>query len=235
MSDHFSFYEGKKVLVTGHTGFKGAWLVAWLHQLGTDVSGFALDPPSTLNLFSSAKLHTRIKDVRGDVRSLPQLKEAFTKYRPDIVFHLAAQPLVLESYRHPIDTFTSNVMGTANVLECIREHNTKSAVVITSDKCYKNQEQLWGYQEHDELGGSDPYSASKSCAELVVKSYNASFFHDTDINVATARAGNVIGGGDWAADRIVPDAIRSLTAGVPIDVRNPSAKRPWQHVLEPLS
>ncbi|MCL6588761.1 MAG: CDP-glucose 4,6-dehydratase [Firmicutes bacterium] len=235
------FWKGKKVLVTGHTGFKGSWLSIWLMELGAEVYGYSLDPYSELDNFVVSGLKDRMGDLRGDVRDFPFLLSVFTKYRPEIVFHLAAQPLVRLSYESPKDTYDINIGGTVNVLEAIRRTDSvKVGVLITTDKCYENKEWIWGYRENDPLGGFDPYSSSKGAAELVIAGYRSSFFHPEKFEVhgkavASARAGNVIGGGDWAKDRIVPDCIRALQAGKPIEVRNPEATRPWQHVLEPLS
>lgn len=230
------FYKNKTVLVTGHTGFKGAWLSIWLHSLGAKVIGYSLNPQNEKDLFYLSNIKDKIIDIRGDVRDLGKLKQVFQEYNPEIVFHLAAQPIVRESYEKPHYTFETNIIGTVNVLECIKEsNNVKSAVIITTDKCYKNKEWVWGYKEEDELGGHDPYSASKACVEIVVESYRKSFFTQRGIRVATARAGNVLGGGDWAKDRIIPDSIKALAENVPIPVRNPDSTRPWQHVLDPLS
>ncbi len=229
-----SYYKGKTVLLTGHTGFKGSWLAIWLHLMGAKVVGYGLDPKTPNDLFHITGLADKIIDVRGDITDYKQLKEAFDIYEPQIIFHLAAQPLVRASYDAPYATFKTNMLGTLNVLECIRNmEGVLSAVIITTDKCYKNKEWIWGYREQDELGGHDPYSASKACAELAVESYIKSFFWNRT-PVATARAGNVIGGGDWAEDRIIPDAIRALQANQKIIVRNPNAVRAWQHVLDPL-
>jgi CDP-glucose 4,6-dehydratase len=233
---------GKSVFVTGHTGFKGSWLALWLHQLGAEVSGYALDPPSSVNNFTVSGIgELLIDDVRGDVRDSDRLAQALRRAKPDVVFHLAAQPIVLTSLRAPRETFDVNVMGTLNVLEAVRELDQPCAVlVITSDKCYRNDGNVRIFQESDALGGNDPYSASKAGAELVVEAYRASYFSHNEtagpgIRLASVRAGNVIGGGDWADDRIVPDAVRALAAGRPLIVRNPASTRPWQHVLEPLS
>ncbi len=242
MSSSFSgFYKGKRVLVTGHTGFKGSWLSIWLRELGADVIGYSLNPYTDRDNFVMSKLSEKIVDIRGDVRDFENLKSVFNKYKPEIVFHLAAQPLVRLSYDIPRETFEQNVMGTINVLECVRLNDyTKVCVNITSDKCYDNKEWIWGYRENDPVGGFDPYSASKGCAELAISSYLKSFFSPEDFEkhgkaVASVRAGNVIGGGDWAKDRIIPDSIRSFDSDRPIEIRSPNAIRPWQHVLEPLS
>ena len=229
-------YKNKKVLITGHTGFKGSWLAIWLKELGADVIGYALDPPSEPNNFSATKLRDKITNIDGDIRDLHLLTEAFKKYQPEFVFHLAAQPLVRLSYEEPKLTFDTNVGGTVNVFEVVRKTpSVKVLVNITSDKCYQNNEWVWGYRENDPMGGHDPYSASKGCAELVFSAYLKSFFSQiSPIGAASARAGNVIGGGDWGADRLVPDCIRALSGNQSIGIRNPRAVRPWQHVLEPL-
>ncbi len=236
-----SFWEGRRVFLTGHTGFKGSWLSLWLEQLGAEICGVSLDPPSEPNLFCEAKVAQGLRSEIFNVLDLPRLKSLVKEFRPEIVFHLAAQPLVRDSYADPVGTYTTNVIGTANVLDSIREAGSvRAVVVITTDKCYENQEWVWAYRETDRLGGHDPYSASKACAELVVSSYRNSFFPPDEyqrhgISVASARAGNVIGGGDWARDRIVPDIMRAFVAKEILMVRNPNAVRPWQHVLEPLS
>ncbi|MFO0569268.1 MAG: CDP-glucose 4,6-dehydratase [Polyangiaceae bacterium] len=228
-------FEGRRVLVTGHTGFKGAWLTCWLADMGADVFGFALAPEGPRSLYRDADVETVCHGTYGDIRILADLRRAVREARPDYVFHLAAQSLVRKSYEEPLATFDVNVMGTANLLESLRLEKVPSRVVIvTSDKCYENRGWVHGYRELDRMGGHDPYSASKALAELLVTSYRQSFFGTGDIRVATARAGNVIGGGDWASDRIVPDAMRALMAGRAIEVRNPASIRPWQHVLEPL-
>ena len=235
-----SFWQGKKIFVTGHTGFKGAWLSLWLMQLGADVTGYALRPPTNPNLFELCFLEDSLHSYIGDVRDYGQLLQTMQQASPDIVFHLAAQPLVQESYRNPVETYAVNVMGTVNLLEAVRQVASVRAVVnITTDKCYENKEWLWGYRENEPLGGYDPYSNSKACAELVTSAFRSSFFNLQDyerhgIAVATARAGNVIGGGDWAADRLIPDFIRAFSSGQKIQIRNPQAIRPWQYVLEPL-
>lgn len=230
-----NIYADRSVLVTGYSGFKGSWLSAWLVSLGARVSGFASGIPTEPSCCEEMGLETRISAVRGDVRDPEDLSRTFAKAQPEIVFHLAAQALVRESYRDPAATFSTNVMGTFNVLNCCRETpSVKAAVIITSDKCYRNNEWVYGYRETDRLGGSDPYSASKACAEIVSHSCFDSFFQ-SGAACATARAGNVIGGGDWAKDRIVPDCARAWAAGETVLIRNPAATRPWQHVLEPLS
>lgn len=229
------FYKGKKVLVTGHTGFKGSWLALWLINMGAKVIGFSIDSPYKKGIYELARLKDVLIDYGGDITNLKKLKAVFETERPEMVFHLAAQAIVRESYNNPQSTFNSNLIGTVNVLECIRQTDSvKAAVMVTTDKCYKNKEWVWGYRENDELGGSDPYSASKACAELAIKSYHDSFFKNSKVSIASVRAGNVIGGGDWAKDRIVTDSIEALENNTPIWVRNPSATRPWQFVLEPL-
>ncbi|MBF0320191.1 MAG: CDP-glucose 4,6-dehydratase [Nitrospirae bacterium] len=230
-------YKGKHVLVTGHTGFKGSWLVLWLMGLGAEVAGFSSYLPSEPCNFEVLQLSNKIRNIKGDIRDYNVLTGAFDEFRPDIVFHLAAQPIVRVSHEDPLLTFSTNVQGTANVLQCVKNSDSvQAAVIITSDKCYYNVEWPWGYRENDTLGGDDPYSASKACAEIVFKSYCASFFSTPWApRLATARAGNVIGGGDWARDRIIPDCVRAWSLGQEAVVRNPNATRPWQHVLEPLS
>ncbi|HEX9050196.1 MAG TPA: CDP-glucose 4,6-dehydratase [Anaeromyxobacter sp.] len=233
-------YAGKRVLVTGHTGFKGGWLTLWLRELGAEVTGYALAPDPMPSLFLAAGVERACRHVVADVRDLPRLRAAVREARPDAVFHLAAQPLVRRSYEEPVLTVETNVLGTAHVLEAVRQEGRPCAVVVvTSDKCYENREWPWGYREDEPMGGHDVYSMSKGAAELVVASWRRSFFPPArlaahGIAVASARAGNVVGGGDWARDRIVPDAIAALAAGRPIPVRNPDGVRPWQHVLEPL-
>ena len=233
-------YKNKRVLITGHTGFKGSWLAIWLKELGADVVGYALDPPSEPSNFKATGLREKVTHIHGDIRDLDRLMETFKKYQPEFVFHLAAQPLVRLSYDEPKMTFDTNVGGTVNVFEAVRKTpSVKVLVNITSDKCYENREWVWGYRENDPMGGHDPYSASKGCAELVFSAYLKSFFspsaaQNRPIGAASARAGNVIGGGDWGADRLVPDCIRALSGHQPIGIRSPHAVRPWQHVLEPL-
>jgi CDP-glucose 4,6-dehydratase len=234
------FYNGRRVLVTGHTGFKGGWLALWLHRLGATVHGYALNPPTEPSLFESAGIGTALAtDTRADLADLARLKAVLNNAEPEIVFHLAAQPLVLASYRDPLSTFATNVMGTANVLEAVRAvHTVRALVIITTDKVYKNSEGTHPYREIDPLGGHDPYSASKAGAEIVAASYRASFFQGQNghpASVATVRAGNVIGGGDWASDRLIPDCVRAFVRGEYVLLRFPRAVRPWQHVLEPLS
>lgn len=229
-------YQGKKVLVTGHTGFKGSWLCEWLLQLGADVSGFSQPPPTEPALFDALALSTRLRDRRGEITDAPAVAEWIGQEQPDILFHLAAQPLVRASYQIPLATFATNVLGTVSVLEAVRLNRRPCAVVVvTTDKCYHNREWLHAYREEDRLGGHDPYSASKAAAEIVTASYRDAFFAAQGVAVATARAGNVIGGGDWAADRLLPDAVRAWSAGQTLHIRHPGATRPWQHVIEPLA
>lgn len=230
-----SFYKGKRVLVTGHTGFKGSWLCRILLDLGAEVTGYALKAPTEPSLFALMGLEKRMCSVIGDIRDLDRLKEVFKETRPEIVLHLAAQPIVRESYKNPVYTYETNVMGTVNILEAVRQcGSVRSFLNVTTDKVYKNNEWEWGYRETDELDGYDPYSNSKSCSELVTHSYEKSFLKEQKIAVSTARAGNVIGGGDFAADRIIPDCVRAVSEGKKIAVRNPHSTRPYQHVLEPL-
>ena len=231
-----SFYKGKRVFVTGHTGFKGSWLCQMLVSAGAEVTGYSLTPPTEPSLFQLAGLENRMKSIIGDVRDFDYLKAAFIDAQPEIVLHLAAQPIVRESYRTPRETYETNVMGTVNLLECVRIcGGVKSVLNVTTDKVYHNNEWAWGYRENEPLDGFDPYSNSKSCSELVTHSYKNSFFADGSVAVSTARAGNVIGGGDFAADRIVPDCVRAAQKGQAIGVRNPWSTRPYQHVLEPLN
>ena len=231
------FWAGRRVLVTGHTGFKGAWLSLFLSRLGARVFGFALEPATNKDLFVTAEVESCIDHVIGDIREFDTLRQALERSQAEIVIHLAAQSLVRYSYQYPMETYATNVMGTVHLLECIRRSPTvRSAVIVTSDKCYENQEWIWGYRETDRLGGRDPYSNSKACAELVTAAYRSSFLGaESRARVATARAGNVIGGGDWSLDRLVPDAVRAFSAGKPLAIRNPAAVRPWQHVLDPLA
>lgn len=234
-------YRGKTVLITGHTGFKGSWLSIWLKELGANVVGFALNPYTEKDNFVLSNLKDKIIDIRGDIRDRKKLQEVFIKYQPEIVFHLAAQPLVRLSYDIPVETYEVNVMGTINVLECIREAAcVKVGVMITTDKCYENREQIWGYRENEPMGGYDPYSSSKGAAEIAINSWRRSFFNPQEYEkhgkaIASVRAGNVIGGGDWAKDRIIPDCIRALEGETEIEIRSPKSIRPWEHVLEPLS
>ena len=231
------FWADKRVLVTGHTGFKGSWLALWLAFMGARVMGYALAPSTRPALWQYAEGHTGISSTIADVRDLDTLVNTFRAFRPEIVLHLAAQALVRASYEDPVTTYATNVMGTVNVLEAVRRSpGVRAAVIVTSDKCYENREWVWGYRESEPMGGRDPYSNSKGCAELVTAAYRSSFFSEAgSAAIASARAGNVIGGGDWATDRIVPDIVRAAAAGEPVRVRNPNATRPWQHVLEPLS
>lgn len=231
-----AFWKEKRVFLTGHTGFKGSWLSLWLTRMGAEVMGYALAPPSDPNLFKLADLSSRMSSVTGDVRDLPLLSRRMAEFKPDIVIHMAAQALVRLSYREPVETYATNVMGTVHVLEAARKTSSVRTVVnVTSDKCYENREWAWGYRENEPMGGHDPYSNSKGCSELVTSAYRRSFFANAGIGLASGRAGNVIGGGDWAEDRLIPDCMRALAAGKPIVIRNPRSIRPWQHVLEPLS
>jgi len=235
-------YKGKTVLVTGHTGFKGSWLCIWLAMMGAKVVGYALEPDSTRNIYNTAQVKKHLlADIKADLRDYKKLEQVIEEYQPEIVFHLAAQALVKESYIHPKETYETNIMGTINLLEAIRNSDSiKTAIMITSDKCYENIEQIWGYRESDRMGGYDPYSSSKGCMELVVNSWRNSFFNPKDYDkhgkvIASVRAGNVIGGGDWSDNRLVPDCIRFIEEGKDIEIRSPKSTRPWEHVLEPLS
>lgn len=239
------FWKNKKVFITGHTGFKGAWLCLWLQSLGAKITGYALEPPTSPSLYKMCALDKQVNSIRGDIRDGESLCKALKSAEPEIIFHMAAQPLVRESYQNPVETFETNVMGTVNLLEATRKLtlHTKNPIAvlnITTDKCYENNEWEWGYREIDPLGGYDPYSSSKACSELVTQAFRRSFFNPKSytnhgVAIATARAGNVIGGGDFAKDRLVPDCMKSLLANEEIIIRNPHAIRPWQHVLEPLS
>jgi len=235
-----AFWTGKRVLITGHTGFKGGWLSLWLQQLGTEIVGYALEPPTRPSLFEVAQVGQGMESVIGDVRDLTHLQAVVTEYRPEIIFHMAAQALVRDAYQFPVETYATNVMGTVHLLEAVRRTGGVRVVVnITSDKCYENREWVWGYRETEPMGGYDPYSSSKGCAELVTSAYRNSFFYPADfqrhgVALASVRAGNVIGGGDWARDRLVPDIMKAFLAGQPVIIRNPDAIRPWQHVLDPL-
>lgn len=237
ITDALNSFRGKKIFITGHTGFKGSWLALLLSELGAEVTGFAMAPVTRESHFDQLNLRERLHHLEGDIRDLDFLSKAMQNSHPEYVFHLAAQALVKPSYSNPVETFSTNIMGSVHVLEAIRiTPSVKSLVYVTSDKCYENNEWIWGYRENDRLGGHDPYSASKAAAENVFSAYRSSFFeHRESFGAATVRAGNVIGGGDWAADRIVPDCIRALKEHMPIELRNPLATRPWQHVLEPLS
>ena len=237
-----NFYKGKRILITGHTGFKGSWLSVWLHELGAEVIGVAKDPITQKDNYVLSGVGEKIKaDLRADIRDGQRMKEIFQEYKPEIVFHLAAQPLVRLSYEIPVETYKTNVLGTINILEAIRmTDSVKVGIMITTDKCYENKEQVWGYRENEPMGGYDPYSSSKGAAEIAINSWRRSFFNPEQYeihgkSIASVRAGNVIGGGDWALDRIIPDCIRALEANKPIEIRSPKAIRPWQHVLEPLS
>ena len=235
-----NIFHQKRILITGHTGFKGSWLALWLSELGAEVTGFALVPATKPSHFELIGLRNTINHIEGDIRDLRAVDKAFKTAEPEIVFHLAAQALVRDSYEDPKGTFSTNIGGTVNILEAVRASSSvKAAVIVTSDKCYENREWIWGYRENDPLGGHDPYSASKGAAEIVCSSYRRSFFNKTGlgplIGFATARAGNVIGGGDWAKDRLIPDCIRALSEDEPMVIRNPNSSRPWQHVLDPLS
>ncbi len=232
------FWKGKRVFITGHTGFKGAWLSLWLQSLGAQITGYSLEPPTIPNLFSTATVESGMKSIYGDIRNYEFLRTIVQECKPEIVFHLAAQSLVRKSYQNPLETYATNIMGTANLLEMVRHVDSIKAIVnVTSDKCYENKETTQGYREDDQLGGYDPYSNSKACAELITTAFRRSFFGceaSREILIATARAGNVIGGGDWAEDRLIPDCIRAVAKGQKVVIRNPNAYRPWQHVLEPL-
>jgi CDP-glucose 4,6-dehydratase len=234
-------WENRRVYLTGHTGFKGSWMSLWLSSLGATVHGYALAPECDPNLFTNARVADRVEHEVGDIRDLAQLERSIAAFKPEVVFHMAAQPLVRRSYANPIETYSTNVMGTAHLLDAIRRApSVRAVVVITTDKCYENREWLWGYREQDRLGGFDPYSNSKACAELVTAAYRNSYFPlariaDHKVALASARAGNVIGGGDWSEDRLIPDLVRGFISGKPVHIRYPQAIRPWQHVLEPLA
>ncbi|HDL07991.1 MAG TPA: CDP-glucose 4,6-dehydratase [Desulfobacteraceae bacterium] len=235
-----NFWQDKRVLITGHTGFKGSWLSLWLQRKGARTIGFALDPPTSPSLFEIARVAGGMISIIGDIRNLKHLREVISKHKPEIIFHMAAQALVRYSYNNPVDTYSTNIMGTVNILEAVRNTGIVRIVVnITSDKCYENKEWLWGYRENESMGGYDPYSSSKGCAELVTSAYRQSYFSDNNpsdksVMVATTRAGNVIGGGDWAQDRLVPDIMNAIIENRSPVIRYPNAVRPWQHVLEPL-
>ena len=234
------FWNGKRVLLTGHTGFKGSWLSLWLQSMGAQVVGYALAPPTNPSLFEAAQVGQGMTSVIGDIRDLPKLQAVFAEHHPEIVIHMAAQPLVRYSYQNPVETYSTNVMGTVHLLETVRNSpGVKAVVNITTDKCYENREWVWGYRENEPMGGYDPYSNSKGCAELVSTAYRSSFFNGDSyvqhgVALATVRAGNVIGGGDWAQDRLIPDILAAFEQGKLVEIRNPQAIRPWQHVLEPL-
>ncbi|MDP2761383.1 MAG: CDP-glucose 4,6-dehydratase [Sideroxyarcus sp.] len=236
-----AFWQGKRVLLTGHTGFKGSWLSLWLQSMDAQVVGYALAPPTNPSLFEVAGVGLGMTSVIGDIRDLEHLRRVFAEHQPEIVIHMAAQPLVRYSYIEPVETYSTNVMGTVNLLEAVRSTASVKAVVnVTTDKCYENREWAWGYRENEPMGGYDPYSSSKGCAELVTATYRNSYFHpakykEHGVAIASGRAGNVIGGGDWADDRLIPDIMRAITQGKAVNIRNPHAIRPWQHVLEPLS
>ncbi len=236
-----AFWKGKRVLVTGHTGFKGSWLSLWLQSMDAQVVGYALAPPTNPSLFEVAEVAKGMTSIIGDIRDLEHLRRVFAEHKPEIVIHMAAQPLVRYSYIEPVETYSTNVMGTVNLLEAVRSTGSVKAVVnVTSDKCYENREWVWGYRENEAMGGYDPYSNSKGCAELVTSAYRNSYFHPEKygthgVAIASGRAGNVIGGGDWAGDRLIPDIVRAIMQGKPVNIRSPHAIRPWQHVLEPLS
>ena len=235
------FWRGKRVLLTGHTGFKGSWLSLWMQHMGAEVVGFALAAPTNPSLFEVADVGSGMTSIVGDIRDLAKLQSVFAEHKPEIVFHMAAQPLVRRSYVEPVETYATNVMGTVHLLEAVRNTpGVKAVVNITTDKCYENREWIWGYRENEPMGGYDPYSNSKGCAELVSSAYRSSFFNANSyaqhgVALATVRAGNVIGGGDWAQDRLIPDILAAFEQGKPVNVRNPRSIRPWQHVMEPLN
>jgi len=232
-----NFWKDKRVFLTGHTGFKGSWCALWLQSLGAEVKGYALAPYTKPDLYSIACVSDTINSEIGDIRDLDKITKSMTDFNPDILIHMAAQPLVRYSYKNPVETYQTNVLGTVNVLEAARKcKNLKSIVSVTTDKCYENKEWAWAYRENEPMGGHDPYSSSKGCAELVTAAYRKSFFFSNETaNLASARAGNVIGGGDWATDRLIPDILRAFEKGKPVIIRNPLSTRPWQHVLEPIS
>tara|TARA_B100001093_G_scaffold430188_1_gene425782 strand:- start:3117 stop:4199 length:1083 start_codon:yes stop_codon:yes gene_type:complete len=231
-----AFWQSRRVFITGHTGFKGSWLCIWLRQLGAEVKGFSLEPETTPSLFQEAKVAEIMESEIGDIRNLDILQKSMSDFRPDIVIHMAAQPLVRYSYQAPIETYSTNVLGTAHFLQAALSCSTvRSVINVTTDKCYDNKEWLWAYRENEPIGGHDPYSSSKGCSELVTASYRKSFYEKRGIGLATARAGNVVGGGDWGFDRLIPDILRAFEKSKPAIIRNPTAIRPWQHVLEPLS
>ena len=231
------FWKGKRVFLTGHTGFKGGWTVLWLMKLGATVKGYALEPSTTPSLFEVANVEKGIESEIGDIRDLDRLKKSLCDFSPEIVIHMAAQPLVRLSYQDPVGTYQTNIMGTINLLESVRSCDSVRVVLnVTTDKCYDNKEWIWGYRENESIGGRDPYSSSKGCSELITSAYRSSFFgSDSKVSLASARAGNVIGGGDWSQDRLIPDALKAFSVKEPVFIRNPMATRPWQHVLEPIS
>lgn len=237
MKNELQLYKGKKIFITGHTGFKGTWMTFLLAEMGAEVMGYALEPEAGYSHFRLLELDKKITHITGDVRDLDFLNQTMLDFQPEIVFHLAAQPLVKRSYHDPVETFSTNMMGAVNILECVRNcSSVRSLVFITSDKCYENVEWIWGYRENDRVGGHDPYSASKGAAEIIFSAYLRSYFSARpSLGAASTRAGNVIGGGDWAVDRIIPDCIRSIQSDKAVELRNPKATRPWQHVLEPIS
>ncbi|PWU12449.1 MAG: CDP-glucose 4,6-dehydratase [Bdellovibrio sp.] len=231
MSD---FWRGKRVFLTGHTGFKGSWMCHVLLRQGADLTGYSLPPPTEPALFALTGLAARMKSREGDIRDFERLQKAVHEANPEIVIHMAAQALVRESFSDPVGTFATNVMGTVHLLEAVRKSSARVVINVTSDKCYENREWVWGYRENEAMGGSDPYSSSKGCAELVTQAYRKSFYRNENIRLASARAGNVIGGGDWARDRLIPDAVRAFSSGQKVVLRNPKSTRPWQHVVEPV-
>lgn len=241
IDDLYKFYRSKKIFITGHTGFKGTWICIWLKLMGAKVCGFSLEPPTALNFYELSRINHEIDSIRGDIRDLASLQKAIAGFQPDIVIHMAAQALVRKSYENPVETYSTNIMGTVNLLESVRlEKNVKAVINVTSDKCYEDKNALRGYKETDLMGGFDPYSSSKGCSELITWAYARSFFSchspgiDLQTNVATARAGNVIGGGDFAKDRLIPDMVKAFLSRNVVDIRNPNAIRPWQHVIEPI-
>lgn len=240
LEDVVKTWQGRRVFLTGHTGFKGSWLALWLSKRGAQIRGYALAPCTEPNLFNLASVGTVVEDVRGDVRDYAKLEASMTEFGPEVVFHLAAQPIVRRSYADPVGTYGTNIMGTVHVLQAIRKTpNVRAVVCVTTDKCYQNQEWIWPYRESDPLGGHDPYASSKACAEIISAAYRSSFFpierlHEHHVALATARAGNVIGGGDWSEDRLIPDLVRGFRSAQPVLIRRPDAIRPWQHVLESL-
>lgn len=236
MAKLFDQYRGKKVFITGNTGFKGSWMSLWLHKLGAEVYGYALQPKTGLDNFVKCDLENKIDQTYADVTDIQPLTQHLERIQPDYIFHLAAQALVIDSYNDPVNTYLTNIMGTVNLLQAARSvKNLKSITIITSDKCYENKEVVWGYRENDELGGKDPYSSSKAAAELVARSMRESFYKDSAVGIVTVRAGNVIGGGDWSDNRLIPDIFKSIRADETLEIRSPNATRPWEHVLEPVS